>query len=477
MKYLFNISAVTLLLFSTLGICAQKVIKSIDITVALPKNDDPTYDRCNVTAITTDAFGRQEDFTMGQGLTWGVNMLEFNDYGERQQIHEQEFMAGREYILQVIITNFTDKNFNYKNDKNFTVDNTTIKATVNGKPTKIVLGSPRSITTDFIFTVPGERNKWYTSVTPSPADGKLNGYEYVDLGLPSGNLWATCNVGAAKPEDFGDFFGWGETKTKKTFTDKNFVGYGAYLDTNPFNIQTFMQEDMKYSVEGGPIAGRRLKFEYDAARQNMGGEWRIPTKNMHSELDEYCEIKFIKLNGVPGTLWISRINGKSIFTPYSGTINGDEKILRGEQGFLWTSNGHRVHQMQVNIWGSQYNSEDAKLRNDPRTGKILGSLGRGAIEAPEMGLPIRAVWINGSKTSKSERKQKAKEANKARKDNQEREYQKTYGEQYEDSDAEYSNDKSADNQNGTTEKKEKKKSKTSLKSLLNKGKSIFNILK
>ena len=454
-----------MLLLAACGTYAQKRIKSIDITVDLPKAGDPTYDRCKVTAIRTDLFGEQRDFEEGKSFTWGVNMLEFNDYGERQSIHEDEFEAGRKYILQVFVTNYTDSYFNYKNDKNFTADNTTVKATINGKPAKIFLSSTRSLLTDFTFTIPGERNPWYTSTTPSPADGEMNGCGYVDLELPSGNLWATCNVGASSPEGKGSFFAWGETKPKKTFTDKNFIGYGAYTDTNPYNIQSFAEEDNMYSVEGGPIAGRRLKFEYDAARQNMGGEWRIPTQNMYLELDEWCEKKFVKVNGIPGTLWISRINGKSIFTPYCGRQNGTEMILPGEQGFYWSSNGKRVYSMQVKIWGSQYNPPSKEFKNDIRVGSILGTQERAAIECPEYGMPVRGVWANGSKTSKSERTKKAKEL---KKNNRETEYG--------DGDDETGGNDSSSSENAK-EKKEKKKSKGSFKKLLNKGKSFLNILK
>ncbi len=473
MKNLLNIFTTILLLFSSLGIYAQKVIKSIDINITLPKANEPIYEQRKVTAITTDLYGRLDNTSMGDTITCGISFLEFNDYGKRQQIHEDVFWAGRKYILQVHVSNYTGTLFNYKKDKNFTVDNTTITATVNGKPTKIILGFPRSITTDFVFTVEGEPNKWYTSITPSPADGKLNGHDYVDLELPSGNLWATCNVGTTKPEGFGDYFGWGETKTKNTYNNKNFVGYGAYCDSNPYNITSFGEEDNKYSVNGGPTGGRRLKFEHDAARQNMGGEWRMPTKDMQTELNEYCEKKYVVYNGVPGTLWISRINGKSIFTPYSGSKYEGKKLHNNNMGFFWTSNGHRVRQMQASIWGSQYDDVEQQLKNDPRVGWMLSTLGRGAGEAPEVGLPVRGVWKDGSKTDKSERKKKAQEANKVRKDYQ---FRYSADDQYEESDSGNSNnDQSTGNSDNTKEKK-KKKSKPSLKGLLNKGKSLLDIL-
>ena len=462
-----RIAVLTIMLL--LGTCctlAQKRIKSIDITVELPKADEATYNDHKVTAVTTDLFGEEKELIEGKTFECATRLLEFNDYGEIQEIHEEEIEAGRDYIIQIGITSYHVNNpFNYKNDKNYTVDNTTLNVTVNGKPAKIFLGNSHSITCEIVYTVPGTRNPWYASTTPSPADGDMNGCGYVDLGLPSGNLWATCNVGASKPEEYGDFFGYGETKTKKTFTSDNFVGYGAYTGANPYNLKSFKQEDMKYSVEGGPIAGRRLKFEHDAANKNMGGEWRMPTKKMATELTEYCNAKYVKINGIPGTLWISRINGKSIFTPYCGEIVGDAKQYLHEQGFYWTSNARRVTSIQANWWGSQYNT--SKMYS--RTEGLLSVEGGGGIEAPEEGMPVRGVWANGSKASKSERTKKAKDVNKTRKANREAEYERVYG----DGGDENESNTASSSENVT----EKKKSKGSLKNLLNRGKTILNILR
>ena len=96
-------------------------------------------------------------------------------------------------------------------------------------------------------------------------NGQHNGHEYVDIGLPSGLKWATCNVGASSPEDYGDYFAWGETSPKAEYTWENSVTYGEQMSDISGNAQ------------------------YDAATANWGGSWRMPTKEQMEELVEHCE--------------------------------------------------------------------------------------------------------------------------------------------------------------------------------------------
>ena len=91
-----------------------------------------------------------------------------------------------------------------------------------------------------------------------------DGHEYVDLGLPSGLKWATCNVGASKPEDFGNYYAWGETSPKDEYTEDNCSTYEKQINDISGNAQ------------------------YDAARANWGGKWRLPTKSEMQELRYKC---------------------------------------------------------------------------------------------------------------------------------------------------------------------------------------------
>ena len=122
------------------------------------------------------------------------------------------------------------------------------------------------------------------------SDGEINGYEYVDLGLPSGLKWATCNVGADLPSGFGDIFAWGEISPKDEYTSENCITMGVEFD----------------DISGNP--------QYDAARANWGGDWRIPTMDEIRELRDNCMWERVEMNGIWG-MKITGSNGKSIFLP------------------------------------------------------------------------------------------------------------------------------------------------------------------
>ena len=120
--------------------------------------------------------------------------------------------------------------------------------------------------------------------------GRINGHEYVDLGLSV--RWATCNVGANNPEDYGDYYAWGETKTKKEYTEENCETYK--------NI--------------GDIKGTSR----DVAHVRWGSPWRMPTEEESQELIDNCDWEWTTLNGVEGSKVTSRKNGNSIFLPAAG---------------------------------------------------------------------------------------------------------------------------------------------------------------
>ena len=143
-------------------------------------------------------------------------------------------------------------------------------------------------------------------------DGKINGHEYVDLGLPSGLKWATCNVGATSPEDYGDYFAWGETSPKAEYTSENTITYGEQMSDISGNAQ------------------------YDAATANWGGSWRMPTKDEMQELLDYCEFEWIQVNGVYGSKVIGP-NGSCIFLPAAGCRYGTSLEDDGYYVHYWGS--------------------------------------------------------------------------------------------------------------------------------------------
>ena len=139
-----------------------------------------------------------------------------------------------------------------------------------------------------------------------------NGYEYVDLGLPSGLKWATCNVGAETPEAYGNYYAWGETETKSEYTAGNSVTYGEQMSDISGNAQ------------------------YDAATANWGGSWRMPTKEEMQELEDHCEWEWTQVNGVNGAKVIGP-NGSCIFLPAAGYRGGSSLINAGHYGYYWSS--------------------------------------------------------------------------------------------------------------------------------------------
>ncbi|MBQ2907871.1 MAG: DUF1566 domain-containing protein [Bacteroidales bacterium] len=143
-------------------------------------------------------------------------------------------------------------------------------------------------------------------------DGEIAGHYYVDLGLPSGVKWATCNVGASSPEDYGDYFAWGETSPKAEYSWENSVTNGEQMSD---------------------ISG---DAQYDAATANWGGSWRMPTKEQMEELVEHCEWEWTQVNGVNGAKVIGP-NGSCIFLPAAGFRDRSSLFHDGYDGFYWSS--------------------------------------------------------------------------------------------------------------------------------------------
>ena len=153
-------------------------------------------------------------------------------------------------------------------------------------------------------------------------------YEYVDLGLPSGTLWATCNIGAASPEDFGDYFAWGETETKSDFSWSTYKwmkwGGSSYYKINKYTFEDNQQAGCWYS--DGSFVGdnkRRLMAADDAATSAWGSDWQMPTLEQFEELtnSSYTTSEYTTLNGVKGQK-ITGKNGNSIFLPGAGFCQG-----------------------------------------------------------------------------------------------------------------------------------------------------------
>ena len=155
--------------------------------------------------------------------------------------------------------------------------------------------------------------------------------EYVDLGLPSGLKWATCNVGAITPEGYGDYFAWGETEPKTTYSWSTYKYHNGSYET----ITKYCTKSSDGTVDNKTT----LELTDDAARVNWGGNWRMPTTAEQDELRDTsnCTWTWTTQNGVKGYKITSKKNGNSIFLPAAGYGNNDNLNYAGSDGFYWSS--------------------------------------------------------------------------------------------------------------------------------------------
>ncbi|MBR3453804.1 MAG: hypothetical protein IKH26_00620 [Bacteroidaceae bacterium] len=175
---------------------------------------------------------------------------------------------------------------------------------------------------DFSFLANGVEDNLYDGYDPTIDDqvqpGTPEGLEAVDLGLPSGTLWANMNVGAEVPEGYGSYYAWGETE------EKDYYDWSTYLYCDGSKETCF---DL-----GTDIAGT----EYDVAHVMWGGDWKMPTIDQITELFEYTTNTWTKLNGVKGRLLTGQ-NGNTIFIPASGCRYQSEYKRVGTCGNYWAS--------------------------------------------------------------------------------------------------------------------------------------------
>ncbi len=142
--------------------------------------------------------------------------------------------------------------------------------------------------------------------------GTIDGHEYVDLGLPSGTKWATCNVGATIPEDYGGHYAWGEIVTKEKYNISTSTTFGKSIEE---------------------FAGNAT---YDVASAEWGGVWRMPTGAEIDELVNNCTWEYIKLNQVIGFKGTGP-NGNWVFFPAAGTKTTSTSDNLDIQGDYWSS--------------------------------------------------------------------------------------------------------------------------------------------
>lgn len=166
---------------------------------------------------------------------------------------------------------------------------------------------------------------------PNNGGTTYQGHEYVDLGLPSGNLWATCNLGAETPEDYGDFFAWGETQPKEAYHWTNY----AYSNGD-YDQLTKYCDNPDYGYNGFTDSLNVLEAGDDAVVASWGADWRMPTETEWQELWDNTTSTWTTQNGVNGRIFTAQ-NGNSLFLPAAGYFDGDEASNGGVIGSYWAS--------------------------------------------------------------------------------------------------------------------------------------------
>lgn len=187
--------------------------------------------------------------------------------------------------------------------------------------------------------------KDFTTLESSQSDAF--GHTYVDLGLPSGIKWATCNLGAEKPEEIGDYYAWGDTYWSANYFGievYDFIKNGSvdFTGINKYTIPDNNLDGIWYDKEGNFIGDNKrvLSYEDDAARYQWGGDWRMPRYQDFLELfnENYTTVANVTYDGVKGLQITSKKNGNSIFFPYTGVGVEYEVISQDIVCKYWTNN-------------------------------------------------------------------------------------------------------------------------------------------
>ena len=178
----------------------------------------------------------------------------------------------------------------------------------------------------------------------------------VDLGLPSGTLWADRNVGADSPEDYGDYFAWGETSIKSTY---NWSTY-KWCRGSSYSMTKYCTDSFYGTVDNKTV----LDLEDDAAYVNMGADWRMPTYDELNELRNNCTWTWTSKKGTKGYK-VTGPNGKSIFLPAAGYRNDSGLYRAGSDGSYWSTSPHGPYlAWSLYINSASYNTHTSGKRRN-----------------------------------------------------------------------------------------------------------------
>lgn len=228
----------------------------------------------------------------------------------------------------------------------------------------------------------------------------INGYDFVDLGLPSGLLWATCNVGANSPEEIGGYYAWGETVTKSTYTKDNYKFTSSDVFTRGY---TKYNVDLIASYKDNKTV---LDANDDAAFVNLGQPWRMPSDSEFTELRTKCSWTRKNINGVDG-FEIKGTNGNSIFLPIGGYYK-NSSVYSSSYAKYWSrslyvepssfgvstqTNSDKVYDIENTSQGKEYRYYGLLIRPVVTAADVAGIT---EIETESNSTSVRKIIKNGA---------------------------------------------------------------------------------
>ncbi len=240
-----------------------------------------------------------------------------------------------------------------------------------------------------IIASSSNNNKQQCKVIVGNTSGLANGHGYVDLGLPSGTLWATANIGAHSIEDFGDYIQWGETSVPNEDEEEDSYGWYGYdffnVPSSP--LKKYCTDTDLWAGEGNPDGLQSLEDEDDAAYVMWGAYWHIPSVDQFRELMDENNTSYVltQVNGVSGYLITSRLNGKCIFLPAASFHFGSTYSLYAPNARYWSSTLAEDNYKAYSLWMLESDSFSEKVPDQ-------------ALERC-CGLPIRPVYIENMKSN------------------------------------------------------------------------------
>lgn len=237
------------------------------------------------------------------------------------------------------------------------------------------------------------------SLTTEQQSGTINGYEWIDLGLPSGTLWAKSNVGANTSTAYGDYYAWAETTTKSSYRWNTY----EYCNGSIYTLTKYCGDQI-YGYNGYTDTLTQVDVWDDVATIVCGGSWRMPTRAEMIELYENCTVALTNQNGVDGMLFTAT-NGNSIFLPAGGWCHDGYNHTDYTNGYYWTKSLYQTRPTSsyslffdnngnVNADTLLSRCDGLTVRPVRRTVRLIASVVTGDVSCITSASAIVEGWVN-----------------------------------------------------------------------------------